>query len=142
MCQLNNSHSDAYGYPLALFPVHIRRPGDLVYIISSAEVSQFVALVVILQSRNPGSSWQKRNREVLLSGEAIITRVCSSAVAVRKRQTYLVALSRVSFLPLPPSPLPTPHLQDRDSLQQAGVPRVEPPDAQVGRAAGHSRAGS
>lgn len=47
---------------------YISAPGDLIYITSSAGVSQFVALVVILQSRNPGSSWQERNREVLLSG--------------------------------------------------------------------------
>lgn len=31
--------------------------------------------------------------------------------------------------------------QDRDSLQQAGVPRVEPPDAEVGRVARHGHAG-
>lgn len=85
---------------------YISTPGDLIYLISSAEVSQFVALVVSLQSRNPGSSWQKRNREVLLSGEAIINQVCSSIVATKKKkkksQSYLVAVSRVPFLPLPP----------------------------------------
>lgn len=56
---------------------YISAPGDLIYIILSAGVSQFVALVVILQSCNPGSSWQKSNREVLLRGEAILNRASS-----------------------------------------------------------------
>lgn len=118
---------------------YISAPGALIYIITFAEVSQFVALV-ILQSCNWGSSWQKPDGEMSLNDESISNQVSSFVSAfkkTKKKTTLTISWDRITFSF---SPFVSPP-QYCDPIQQAGVPRVEPPDAKVGRVAGHCRAG-